>query len=109
MAGIDFDKWTPVPNQEIDTLCRNKHVPVKVRVRWAIIRMILGFRRNRLNMAADISYATLAKKTDANLRSVKRAVEELDRKDGISISRGCGRGHRNVYCLDLDGHKGDKR
>ena len=109
MIGIDFDKWTPVPNLEIETLYRNKHVPVKVRVRWTIIRMILGFEKNRANMAADISYTTLAKKTDANVRSVKRAVEELDGKDGISISRGCGRGHRNVYCLDLDGHEGNKR
>jgi len=109
VAVIDFDKWTPVPNQEIEALCCNNHVPVKVRVRWAIIRMILGFEKNRAKMAADISYTTLAKKTDANLRSVKRAVVKLDGKDGISISRGHGRGHRNVYCLDLNNHGGNKR
>ena len=103
MAGIDFDRWTPVPNQEIDTLCRNKHVPVKVRVRWAIIRMILGFARNRTNKAADISYTTLAKKTSANIRTVKRIVKELESEDGISINRGHGRGHRNVYCVDFNG------
>ena len=103
MTGINFDKWTPVPNLEIETLYRNKHVPVKVRVRWAIIRMILGFGKNRTNMAADISYTTLAKKTGANLRTVKRIVKELEGEEGISIDRGHGRGHRNVYCVDFNG------
>ena len=107
MTGINFDKWTPVPNLEIETLCRNKHVPVKVRVRWTIIRMILGFEKNRANMAADISYTTLAKRTGANLRTVKRVVKEL--KGEISISRGHGRGHRNIYCVDFNNFGGNKR
>lgn len=25
MTGINFDKWSPIPNSEIDNLCRNKH------------------------------------------------------------------------------------
>ena len=54
MTGINFDKWSPIPNSEIDNLCRNRYVPVKVRVQWAIIRIIIGFQENRGNMSADI-------------------------------------------------------
>lgn len=107
MAGIDFDNFTPVPNQEIEALCRNRQVPVKVRVRWAIIRMILGFDRNRQNRAAAISYTTLAKRTCADSRTVKRVVKGLEGKDGISVHRGCGRGHRNIYSIDIN-HFGEQ-
>ena len=103
MRRINFDKWSPVPNSELDNLCRNKHVPVKVRVRWAIIRMILGFPKNRDLMASDISYKVLAKKTGANLRTIKRIVKDLESEGEITIHRGHGRGHRNVYCVDFNG------
>ena len=103
MTGINYDKWSPIPNSEIDNLCRNKHVPVKVRVQWAIIRMIVGFPKNRGNMSADISFLVLAKKTDANLRTVKRIVKQLEAEGKIEINRGHGRGHRNIYNVEFNG------
>ena len=103
MTGINYDNWSPIPNSEIDSLCRNKHVPVKVRVQWAIIRMIVGFTENRGNMSADISFSALAKKTDANLRTVKRTVKKLEAEGKIEINRSYGRGHRNTYRIEFNG------
>jgi len=103
MTGINFDKWSPIPNSEIDNLCRNKHVPVKVRVQWAIIRIIVGFPRNRANMSADISFSTLVKKTDADLRTVKRIVKQLEAEGQIGVDHGHGRGHRNIYSVEFNG------
>lgn len=106
MAGINFDKWSPIPNSEIDNLCRNRHVPVKVRVQWAIIRIIIGFQENRGNMSADISYLALAKRTNANVRVVKRAVKQLEAENIIKLNRGGGRGHRNTYKVEFNGLDG---
>lgn len=103
MTDINFNKWSPIPNSEIDNLCRNRCVPVKVRVQWAIIRMIVGFAENRGNMSADISFLALAKKTDANLRTVKRIVKQLEAEGQIKINRGHGRGHRNIYKAEFNG------
>ena len=103
MTGINFDNWSPIPNSEIDNLCHNKHVPVKVRVQWAIIRMIVGFTENRGNMSADISFLALAKKTGADLRTVKRIVKQLEAEGEIEINRGHGRGHRNIYNVEFNG------
>ena len=103
MTGINYDKWSPIPNSEIDNLCRNKHVPLRVRVRWAIIRMILGFPKNRGNMATDISYSVLAKRTGSDLRAVKRVVKGLESEGELTIHRGHGRGHRNIYSVDFNG------
>jgi hypothetical protein len=100
--GINFDKWSPIPNSEIDNLCRNKHVPVKVRVQWAIIRMIVGFAKNRNIMSVDISFSVLAKKTGANLRTIKRIVKQLEDEGAIGINRGHGRGHRNIYSIKFN-------
>lgn len=103
MTGINFDKWSPIPNSEIDNLCRNKHVPVKVRVQWAIIRIIVGFAENRGNMSAAISFSALAKKTCADRRTVKRIVKQLEAGGEIKINRGHGRGHRNTYRIEFNG------
>ncbi len=103
MTGIPFDNWSPIPNSEIDNLCCNKHVPVKVRVQWAIIRIIVGFTENRGHMSADISYSVLARKTGADLRTVKRTVKKLEAEDKIEINRGHGRGHRNTYRIEPNG------
>jgi len=103
MTGINFDKWSPIPNSEIDNLCHNKHVPIKVRVQWAIIRMIVGFPKNRGSMSVDISFLTLAKRTSANIRVVKRAVKQLEAEGSLQIYRGCGRGHRNIYSVEFNG------
>ena len=103
MTGINFDKWSPIPNSEIDNLCHNEHGPVKVRVRWAIIRMIVGLAKNRGNMSADISFLALAKRTSANVRVVKRAIKQLEAEGEIEINRGGGRGHRNTYRVEFNG------
>lgn len=108
MTGINFDKWSPVPNSEIDSLCKNRHVPVKVRVQWAVIRIIIGFAKNRNNMEAGISYLTLAKRIGADIRVVKRAVKQLKAEGIIKLNRGGGRGHENTYKIEFNGAtKGD--
>lgn len=103
MTGINYDKWTAIPNSEIDSLCRNKHVPAKVRVHWAIIRMIRGFVKNRDKEEADISYPTLANRTGADLRTVKRMVKQLEAEGEIEVNRSHGRGNRNSYKVDFNG------
>jgi len=103
MTGINFNKWSPIPNSEIDSLCCNKHVPVKVRVQWAIIRMIVGFTENRSNLSADISFSALAKRTSTNVRVVKRAIKQLEAEGEIEVNRGSGRGHRNTYKVEFNG------
>lgn len=116
MKRICFSNgWTPIPNSEIDTLCRNKDVPARIRVLWAIIRIIIGFYKNRRNKTASISYTALTNRTDASCRTVKRIVKQLESEGRIQVDRGHGRGHRNVYSIDFDGlnfeskgGKGDK-
>ena len=104
MKRIYFsDGWTPIPNSEIDILCRNRDVPAKVRVKWAIIRIIIGFDKNRPNKAASISYTALTNKTNASSRTVKRIVKQLEGEGRIQVDRGHGRGHRNIYSIDFDG------
>jgi len=103
MRGIPFKKFTPIPNSEIDNLCLNKHVPVKIRVKWAITRIIVGYAENRGNMSAAISFSSLAKRTHANTRMVKRAIKQLETEGEIKINRGGGRGHRNTYRVEFNG------
>ncbi len=78
-------------------------MPVKVRVKWAIVRMITGFPENRSNMSADISFSALAKRTSANVRVVKRAIKQLEAEGQIEVNRGGGRGHRNTYKVQFHG------
>jgi len=103
MAKINFDDFTAIPNRELESLFLNKSIPVKVRVRWVILRTILGFPANRIKMEAEIGRRFLGDKTGASQRQVGRVLTELRAEsDGIKITTGLGRGNRSKYQLDLD-------
>ena len=106
MSSIPFKNFTPIPNSEIDNLCLNKHVPVKIRVKWAITRIIVGYTENRGNMSAGISYGVLERRTGASKRQIIRAIKLIE-AEGVKVDRSLGRGHRNIYYFDFNGK--DKR
>ena len=107
MSSIPFVNYTPVPNLEIDNLCLNRHVSVKVRVKWAIIRLIAGYAENRGTMSAKISYGVLERKTGASKRQIIRAIKLIEAEGEMGVGRSQGRGHRNIYYFDFNGK--DKR
>ena len=104
--GINYDKWTAIPNSEIYSLCLNKHIPVKIRVLWIIIREILGYAKNRdpegPGGEVGIGRSILVTKTGASKRQIIRAIKQLEDEGLIQVINGKGRGHITRYRIDLD-------
>ena len=101
--SIPFDEWTALPNNVLDKLALWQGFSTETRVKFCLIRAVLGWEDSRIKNQAAIGVRTIINRTKASQRSVIIAVDSLEKQGWLSVDRsGSKTGKYNKYSINLD-------